>query len=82
MNDALGVEESEKGEKSLFTVERAAWMGVVLLAAGLRLYQLGLRPAGESEAVQAMAAYRFTQGAEQIAPAGTIPALFTGNVAG
>jgi uncharacterized protein (TIGR03663 family) len=79
MNDMLGV---EKGEKSLFTVERAAWMGVVLLAAGLRLYQLGLRPAGEGEAVQAMAAYRFTQGAAHTAPAGTIPALFTGNVAG
>jgi uncharacterized protein (TIGR03663 family) len=79
MNNTLGV---EKSEKSVVNVERAAWMGVVLLAAGLRLYQLGLRPAGEGEAVQAMAAYRFTQGAAHTAPAGTIPALFTGNVAG
>ncbi len=78
-NEALGV---EKGEKSLITVERAAWILVGLLAAGLRLYQLGLRPASESEAVQAMAAYQFTQGAASIAPAGTVPALFTANVAG
>ena len=79
LNDTLG---TENRERSLVTVERAAWVGVGLLAAGLRLYQLGLRPLDEAEAVQAMAAFRFTQGAAQTVPAGTIPALFTGNVAG
>lgn len=64
------------------TVERAAYLAVGLLAALLRLYQLGLRPLGESEAVQSLAAFRFVEGAGQTAPAGTVPALFTGNVLG
>lgn len=63
------------------TVEKAAYLAVGLLAAALRFYQLGLRPLSESEAVQALAALRFTQGAVPAAPAGTVPALFTGNVA-
>ena len=64
------------------TVERAAYLVVGLLAAGVRLFQLGLRPFSESEAVQALAAFRFVEGASQTAPAGTAPALFAGNVLG
>ena len=64
------------------TLERAAYMALGLLAAGLRWFQLGLQPLNEGEAVQALAALRFTQGGIQTAPAGTIPALFTGNVIG
>ncbi len=65
-----------------FTVERAAYVAIGLLAAVLRLYRLGLRPLNEAEATQALAAYRFVRGAIEAAPGGTIPALFTGNVAG
>jgi uncharacterized protein (TIGR03663 family) len=64
------------------TVEKAAFVAVALLAAGLRFFQLGLRPLNEAEAVQALAAYRFTHGAAQAVPAGTIPALFSGNLLG
>ena len=74
--------KAKNDTQSALTVERAAWIVVGLLAAGLRFFQLGLRPLSEGEAVQALAAYRFTQGAAQMAPAGTIPALFTGNVVG
>ena len=63
------------------TVERAAYIAVGLLAAALRFFQLGLRPLTEGEAAQALAAYSFSHGAIQVAPAGTIPALFTANVA-
>jgi uncharacterized protein (TIGR03663 family) len=72
------------GEKSdsRLTMEHAAYVVIGLLAAGLRFFQLGLRPLSEAEAGQALAAFRFTEGAVQSAPAGTIPALFTGNVAG
>jgi uncharacterized protein (TIGR03663 family) len=69
-------------KQSILTLEQAAWVAVGLLAAGLRLLQLGLRPLNEAEAAQALAAHRFTQGAIPSAPAGTIPALFTANVAG
>ena len=61
------------------TVERAAYIGIGLLAAALRFFQLGLRPLTEGEAAQALAAFRFSHGAIQTAPAGTVPALFTGN---
>jgi uncharacterized protein (TIGR03663 family) len=65
------------------TVEKAAYVAVALLAAALRFFQLGLRPLSDGEAVQALAAYRFTHGAAQVAPpAGTVPALFSGNVLG
>jgi len=73
---------AENHKPSIVTVERAAYVLVGLLAAGLRFFQLGLRPLNEAEAVQALAALRFTQGASQAVPAGTIPALFTGNVIG
>ena len=78
-NDELHVEHREL---SLVTVERAAYALVGLVAAALRFFQLGLRPLTWAEAVQALAALRFTQGTSQAAPAGTIPALFTGNVIG
>jgi uncharacterized protein (TIGR03663 family) len=63
------------------TVERLAYLIVGLLAAWLRFSQLGLRPLNEAEAVQALAAFRFTQGDLPV-PTGTVPALFTGNVLG
>jgi uncharacterized protein (TIGR03663 family) len=69
-------------ESSIVTVERAAYVAIGLLAVGLRFFQLGLRPLNEAEAVQALAAFRFTTGAIPSAPAGTIPALFTANVLG
>jgi uncharacterized protein (TIGR03663 family) len=82
----MSEESKDKNRKeSILTVERAAWVAVGLLAAGLRLLQLGLRPLSEAEAVQALAAHRFTHGAAATAPAapaGTLPALFTGNVIG
>jgi uncharacterized protein (TIGR03663 family) len=65
-----------------WTVEQAAYVAVGLLAAGLRWFQLGLRPLGEGEAVQALAAFRFIEKGVQTAPGGTIPALFSGNVIG
>lgn len=64
------------------TVERAAYVAIGLLAAALRFFQLGVRPLNEAEAGQALAAWRFIEGASSAAPEGTIPALFTGNVAG
>lgn len=67
----------------IVTVEKAAWAVVGLLAAGLRLFQLGLRPLSEQEAVQALAAFRFSApigGVASVAPSGTSPALFSGNV--
>ncbi len=71
-----------KEESSIVTVERATYVALGLLAVGLRFLQLGLRPLSEAEAVQALAALRFTTGAIASAPAGTIPALFTANVLG
>jgi uncharacterized protein (TIGR03663 family) len=78
-NDEASVEIRRS---KIITVEQAAYLAVGLLAAALRWFQLGLRPLNESEAVQALAALRFTQGGIEATPAGTIPALFTGNVAG
>ena len=66
---------------SWLTVERAAYIAVGLLAVVLRFVQLGLRPLTEGEAAQALAAFRFSHGTIEAAPSGTIPALFTGNVA-
>jgi uncharacterized protein (TIGR03663 family) len=82
-------EQSTRGNRSTWTIERAAWIGVGLLAAVIRFAQLGLRPLSEGEVVQALAALRFVQPAAQaasqatgqIAPVGTVPLLFTGNVA-
>jgi uncharacterized protein (TIGR03663 family) len=79
--------ETYEGERaaastSWLTVERAAYTAVGLMAAVLRFAQLGLRPLDAVEAGQALAAFRFAGGEIQAAPAGTLPALFTGNVAG
>jgi uncharacterized protein (TIGR03663 family) len=63
------------------TLETVAWAATAVVAAALRLGGLGVRPLGEGEAEQALAAYRFAQGSIQAAPAGTLPALFSGNVA-
>jgi uncharacterized protein (TIGR03663 family) len=72
----------EPRRQSALTVEGAAWVAVLVLAAVLRLFQLGERPLSEAEATQALVAYRFIQGALSTAPAGTVPALFTGNLVG
>ena len=79
--------ETYEGERaaasaSWLTVERAAYAAVGLIAAVLRFAQLGLRPLDAAEAGQALSAFRFAAGEIQAAPAGTLPALFTGNVAG
>ncbi len=71
--------ESQGG--SAITVEQATYVLVALLAAALRFFQLGLRPLYEGEANQALAAFRFVEGTDQAVSAGTVPALFTGNVA-
>jgi uncharacterized protein (TIGR03663 family) len=70
-----------RGAPAPLTLEITAWILTGLLAAVLRLGGLGLRPLGEGEAEQALAAFRFTQGSIQVAPAGSLPALFSGNVA-
>ncbi len=72
--------EAEQAPASRLTVEQAAYAVVGLLAAALRLFQLGLRPLDAPEAEQALAAFRFVHGEIQAAPVGTLPALFTGNV--
>jgi uncharacterized protein (TIGR03663 family) len=79
MNDESVIENRVT---SVVTVERVAYAAVALLAAWLRFFQLGLRPLNEAEAVQALTAYHFTHGAAHTAPAGTVPALFSGNVLG
>jgi uncharacterized protein (TIGR03663 family) len=68
--------------RNALTLEVVAWIAVALLAAALRLGGLGLRPLSDGEASQALAAVRFTSGTHgwEGAPAGTVPALFTGNV--
>ncbi len=78
-DDELGV---ERQLLSLVNVERAMYIAVGLLAAGLRWFQLGLRPLSEGEAGQALAALHFVRGAAQAVPAGTVPMLFTGNLLG
>ncbi len=69
------------GASTAVILERVGWVLAGLVAAVLRLGALGLRPLGEGEAEQALAAYRFAQGSIQAAPAGTLPALLSGNVA-
>ena len=76
----IEVVEQQQESVSWLTVERMGYIVVGLLAAALRFAQLGLRPLNAAEAVQALAALRFTDGALQAAPPGTIPGLFTGNV--
>ena len=80
IDTSMGVAEQQHESVSWLTVERMRYIVVGLLAAALRLAELGLRPLNEAEAMQALAALRFTDCALQTAPPGTIPGLFTGNV--
>ncbi len=77
---SIELAEQKEAPATWLTVERVAYIAVGLLAAGLRFFRLGLRPLAEAEAIQALAAFRFTQGAAHAAPVGTSPALFTGDV--
>lgn len=61
---------------SWLTVEVALWTVIVVVAVGLRTYNLGWRLMQEGEAVQALAAWRFVQG-ESPAEAVSSPFLFT-----
>ena len=72
--------ETRRESVSWLTVERLGYIVAGLLAAALRFAQLGLRPLNAAEAVQALVALRFTGGAIETVPPGTIPGLFTGNV--
>jgi uncharacterized protein (TIGR03663 family) len=63
---------------SWLTVEVALWAAIVVVAVGLRAYNLGWRLMQESEAVQALAGWRFLQG-EGAAEVVSSPFLFTLN---
>lgn len=76
-------QEEVRGERKLWlTVERGAYLAIGLTAAVMRFVGLGLRPLSAAEAEQALAVVRFVAGEQRVAPAGTLPALFTGNVLG
>ncbi|NIV37544.1 MAG: hypothetical protein GWN58_51440, partial [Anaerolineae bacterium] len=77
IDTTIEVAEQQKSA-SWLTVERVGYIVVGMLAAVLRFAELGLRPLNEAEAVQALAALRFTDGSFQAAPSGTVPGLFTG----
>ncbi len=80
INTDIGFAEQRRESAPWLTVERMGYIVVGLLAAALRFAQLGLRPLNVTEAVQALAALRFTEGALGATPSGTVPGLFTGNV--
>ena len=63
---------------SWLTVEVALWMAIVIVAVGLRAYNLGWRLMQDSEAVQALSAWHFLQG-EGAAATVNSPFLFTLN---
>jgi uncharacterized protein (TIGR03663 family) len=79
IDSAEVLEERAPAVASRLTVETAAYAAVGLLAAALRFLQLGLHPLDAAEAGQALAAFRLAGGEIQAAPAGTLPALLTGN---
>jgi len=64
---------------SWLTVEVALYILIGMMAAGLRFYALGAQPLRESEAAQALAAWRFYQGNFE-GTTGYSPLLFLGNV--
>ena len=66
---------------SWLTVEVALYILIGMIAAGLRFYALGAQPLQDSEAAQALAAWRFYQGNFEGAT-GYSPLLFLGNVFG
>lgn len=67
---------------SWLTVEVALYILIGAMAAGLRFYALGARPLGESEATQALAAWRFLgfEIGDLGFDVGYSPLLFLGNV--
>ncbi len=66
---------------SWLTVEVSLYILIGVLAAGLRFYALGAQPLQESEAAQALAAWRFYQGNFEGATRYS-PLLFLGNLFG
>jgi uncharacterized protein (TIGR03663 family) len=82
--ERIGVSARLKPERSTLplswlTVEVALYILIGMIAAGLRFYALGAQPLRESEAAQALAAWRFSQGNFEGA-VGYSPLLFLGNV--
>jgi len=80
----IGVSARLKPERSTvplswLTAEVALYILIGMIAAGLRFYALGAQPLRESEAAQALSAWRFSQGNFEGA-AGYSPLLFLGNV--
>lgn len=67
---------------SWLTVEVALYILIGLMAAGLRFYALGAQPLRESEAAQALAAWRFLGLGTWDLRLGYSPLLFLGNVFG
>jgi uncharacterized protein (TIGR03663 family) len=83
--ESIGVSARLKPERSTvplswLTVEVALYILIGGVAAGLRFYALGAQPLGESEAAQALAAWRFYQG--NLNTTDYSPLLFLGNVFG
>ena len=82
--ERIGVSAKLKPERSTvplswLTVEVALYILIGMIATGLRFYALGAQPLRESEAAQALAAWRFYQGNLKGAT-GYSPLLFLGNV--
>jgi len=82
----IGVSAKLKPERSAvplswLTVEVALYILIGMIAAGLRFYALGAQPLRESEAAQALTAWRFYQGNLKGAT-GYSPLLFLDNVLG
>jgi uncharacterized protein (TIGR03663 family) len=72
---------------SWLTVEMALYILIGMIAVGLRFYTLGAQPLRESEAAQALAAWRFLgfgiwDSGFEIRDSGYSPLLFLGNVFG
>ena len=80
IDTSMELMEQPRESAPWLTVERLGYILAGVLAVALRFAQLGLRPLDAIEAVQALAALHFTEGALQAAPSGTVPSLFTGNV--
>jgi uncharacterized protein (TIGR03663 family) len=66
---------------SWLTLEKAVYIGLALLALALRLANLGLHPLSDSEAAQALVAWRAYQG-QPVGEAGYSPLIVTLNLIG
>jgi uncharacterized protein (TIGR03663 family) len=82
--ERIGISAKLKAERSAvplswLTVEVALYILIGVVAVGLRFYALGAQPLRESEAAQALTAWRFYQGNLKGAT-GYSPLLFLGNV--